>query len=109
MLSNTNFDFMFSICMFCVSAEAAYPPCVNPFLPSQWRPEFDFKFRTVEQCCPCYQHLLAVQLLFVFMDSSIFCQLPVGGCSQATYQILIDVLHVHKQPKAVGLIIACIN
>ena len=29
--------------------------------------------------------------LLVFMNSSIFCQLSVGGCSQATYQILIDV------------------
>ena len=25
------------------------------------------------------------------MDSSIFCQLSVGGCSQTTYQILFDV------------------
>ena len=29
--------------------------------------------------------------LLVFMDSSIFCQLSVGGCSQTTYQILFDV------------------
>ena len=40
---------------------------------------------------------------------SLFCQLSVGGWSQATYQILIDVLRVHKQPKAIALMITWVN
>ena len=43
-----------------------------------------------------------VQCFLVFMHSSVFCQFSVGGLTQASDQILIDLYLIHKQPNGVA-------
>ena len=97
---NSNLTLYFHVCL----NPHVKPDILMPARPDQCaRPDQRFfNTKSVEENSPCYQHLLAVQLLLVYMDSSIFCQLSVGGWSQATYQILIDVQHVHSR-------LACVN